>query len=227
MRPSTRSFVGSFVCTLPCFCCILFNVIFIESCTPSIASHRVAVDLVSSLCSAFCTFLHLLVSLAHCANVFCAILATAVAAVAAVAVGVCCFRFVDMYLFLRYYCRYRAAAATSRSPGESFCINCANNQLCYIFVHFISFYSVCFCHCYCLCFCFCLLPKGHFQSRPTFALLFVTVLMPVLVLVWFLLLNLVSFLFSGGFLCFYFSGYLPACVVCLRPQVCLCLCVCV
>lgn len=138
--------LAPFASSLSCFCCILWSVIFIESCCQPSALLRQHGFLL------LCTFIYCFLTLSLCEHVLCS--------------SCCCWsccccwcckcfvRFVGVTrmrwpfpfpfhgIFLQILFPSPCPPLSRLSPGESFCINWANNQLCYI--SFISFRFVSF-----------------------------------------------------------------------------------
>lgn len=203
--------LAPFASSLSCFCCILWSVIFIESCCQPSALLRQHGFLL------FCTFIYSSLTLSLCEHVLCS------SCCCCCCWSWCCkcfVRFVGVTrmrwpfpfpfhgLFLQIlFPSPCPCPCLSLSPGESFCINWANNQLCYI--SFISFRFVSFA----LTVADGGIPEA---AAPACLLLFVPVL----------LLLKSGFLFvSGGFL--YTTLHIYPASLFVFSQVCLCLCVCV
>lgn len=136
--------LAPFASSLSCFCCILWSVIFIESCCQPSALLRQHGFLL------LCTFIYCFLTPSLCEHVLCSFCCC----------WSCCWcckcfvRFVGVTrmrwpfpfpfhgIFLQILFPSPCPPLSRLSPGESFCINWANNQLCYI--SFISFRFVSF-----------------------------------------------------------------------------------
>lgn len=160
-------------------------------------------------------YLHLLFSFSHCANLFCVLILLLLLLLLLQSLLCCCCPFSLRGIF----CDIIGVTtdATSRSQGESFCINWANNQLCYIFVYFIHFIP----------FRFHLLspslPKGHFLKQHNIWIV-VVVICVVSVRFYCCFVGLISTCKSGFLVIFILSllsgglfTFLPSFTVCLGP----------